>query len=262
MAFCRLSKEKLQGGCAMNRERQVIVELKNVSKSFATQNGRLQVLTDVSFQVYAGEIVALVGPSGCGKTTILQIITGLLDSDNGGVIKDPDLRLGYVFQEPRLLPWKTVDQNISSMQANLLSPPEAAPVRQKLLERTGLQAYKDAYPLQLSGGLRQRVELVRALAVKPELILMDEPFQSVDLALKHRLQELLLDEYNREGFGVLLVTHSPEDAVMLADRVIVLSEKPTVICREIEIDIPRKERSIKNATIFSRLAEILQYVLK
>ena len=163
-----------------------------------------------------------------------------------------------MFQEPRLLPWKTVEANIALVQQNFLTSDEARDFRSRLLEETGLAAYKDAYPLQLSGGQRQRLELVRALAVRPQLLLMDEPFQSVDLALRHQLQKLVLEEQTSEQFSILLVTHSPEEAVLLADRVLILSDKPAVILREITISTPRPNRSYKNEEIALISEEILR----
>lgn len=242
----------------MNREQQAVLELKQIHKSFAAAGGRLKVLAGLSLRLYHGEIVALVGPSGCGKTTLLNIIAGQLRVDRGELDKSPELRTAYVFQEPRLLPWKTVEANIALVQQNFLTSDEARDFRNRLLEETGLAAYKDAYPLQLSGGQRQRLELVRALAVRPQLLLMDEPFQSVDLALRHQLQKLVLEEQTSEQFSILLVTHSPEEAVLLADRVLILSDKPAVILREITISTPRPNRSYKNEEIALISEEILR----
>lgn len=242
----------------MNREQQAVLELKQIHKSFAAAGGRLKVLAGLSLRLYHGEIVALVGPSGCGKTTLLNIIAGQLRVDRGELDKSPELRTAYVFQEPRLLPWKTVEANIALVQQNFLTSDEARDFRSRLLEETGLAAYKDAYPLQLSGGQRQRLELVRALAVRPQLLLMDEPFQSVDLALRHQLQKLVLEEQTSEQFSILLVTHSPEEAVLLADRVLILSDKPAVILREFTISTPRPNRSYKNEEIALISEEILR----
>jgi len=244
----------------MNKGRHVLVEMRNIAKSFPAPQSRLPVLADLSLRIHAGEITAVMGPSGCGKTTLLQITAGLLDWDQGELIKESGLRLAYVFQEPRLLPWMTVEENIRLAQGGFLPPAEAEPLRLRLLKRTGLELYRKAYPLQLSGGLRQRVELVRALAVKPDLLLMDEPFQAVDLGWKEQLQELLLEEHSQAGFGVILVTHNPEDALMLADRVVVLSDKPTVIRKEFPVRIPRDQRSIRTGPLLEQLGEVLELV--
>lgn len=239
-----------------------ILELNQIQKSFRNNNGNLRVLQDVSFQVYPGEIVALIGPSGCGKTTLLNIVAGLTAPDRGGLEKPAGLRLAFAFQEPRLLPWKTVEANLSFVQHNFLLPSEAAEVRDNLLQRTGLEPYRNVYPAQLSGGMKQRLEIVRALSIRPQLLLMDEPFKSLDLALKYQLQELIFERHAEEKFAILLITHDPEEAVMQADRIIVLTDKPTNIYREIIIDLPRRERSIKNPELYQKLEEILGFLLK
>jgi len=245
----------------MKRGNDFLLELRNIYKSFRNNNGELRVLEDVSLKLREGEIVALVGPSGCGKTTLLNIISGLLFPDRGELSFREGLRLGYIFQEPRLLPWKSVEANIAFVQENFLGEVEGKQIRERLLERTGLLDYREAYPAQLSGGMKQRLEMVRALAIRPELLLMDEPFKSLDIGLKYQLQELLLEEYGREKFGIFLITHDPEEAVLLADRVIILSEKPTGIRREILLDLPRAERSLKNEEIYSKFEEILELII-
>ncbi|HOA41463.1 MAG TPA: ATP-binding cassette domain-containing protein [Halanaerobiales bacterium] len=245
----------------MKRGNRVLLELKNIYKSFRNNKGDLRVLEDISIKIQEGEIVALVGPSGCGKTTLLNIISGLLVPDKGDLFLKEGLRLAYIFQEPRLLPWKSVTGNIAFVQENFLPEEEGREVRERLLARTGLLDYKDVYPAQLSGGMKQRLEMVRALAIKPELVLMDEPFKSLDIGLKYQLQELLLEEYRQQAFAIFLITHDPEEAVLLADRVIILSDKPTGIRKEIRLDIPRQERSLKNEEIYSKFEEILALIL-
>ncbi|MDI9478723.1 MAG: ATP-binding cassette domain-containing protein [Bacillota bacterium] len=245
----------------MKRGNRVLLELKNIYKSFRNNKGDLRVLEDISIKIQEGEIVALVGPSGCGKTTLLNIISGLLVPDKGDLFLKEGLRLAYIFQEPRLLPWKSVTGNIAFVQENFLPEEEGREVRERLLARTGLLDYKDVYPAQLSGGMKQRLEMVRALAIKPELVLMDEPFKSLDIGLKYQLQELLLEEYRQQAFAIFLITHDPEEAVLLADRVIILSDKPTGIRREIFLDIPREERSLKQEEIYSKYEEILELII-
>ncbi|NMB19523.1 MAG: ABC transporter ATP-binding protein [Firmicutes bacterium] len=239
-----------------------ILELNKVQKSFKTNDAQLKVLDDLSLTVQAGELVALVGPSGCGKTTLLNLVAGLIEPDQGQVTKRANLRLAYVFQEPRLLPWKTVGDNISFVQDNFLLPSEARGIREDLLQKTGLLASQDVYPAQLSGGMKQRLEIARALSVQPQLLLMDEPFKSLDVALKYQLQDLILAEQAKEGFAVLFITHDPIEAVMLADRVIVLSDKPTRIYEELFIDMPRELRQITDEQIYGKSEEILDFLLR
>lgn len=239
-----------------------ILELNKVQKSFKTNDAQLKVLDDLSLTVQAGELVALVGPSGCGKTTLLNLVAGLIEPDQGQVTKRANLQLAYVFQEPRLLPWKTVGDNISFVQDNFLLPSEARGIREDLLQKTGLLASQDVYPAQLSGGMKQRLEIARALSVQPQLLLMDEPFKSLDVALKYQLQDLILAEQAKEGFAVLFITHDPIEAVMLADRVIVLSDKPTRIYEELFIDMPRELRQITDEQIYGKSEEILDFLLR
>ncbi len=253
-------KEESQGGIGMT-SKNPIMEINHIYKHFTSSQGKLQVLEDISLKIEKDEIVALVGPSGCGKTTLLNIIAGLISADQGELKIAEALRLGYIFQEPRLLPWNTVVDNISFVQENFLSVTEAQSIRERLLHATGLWADRDAYPAQLSGGMKQRLEFVRALAIKPDLLLMDEPFKSLDIALKYQLQELLLAEYSRDSFAILFITHDPEEAVMLADRVIVISQKPARISREFRIAVAREERSLKDDQLYQILEDILAIVL-
>lgn len=245
----------------MKRGNNILLELRNIYKNFTNNNGELRVLEDISLKIHGREIVALVGPSGCGKTTLLNLISGLIAPERGELYLREGLRLAYIFQEPRLLPWKTVEANIAFVQENFLAEEEGRQMRDRLLARTGLLDYGGVYPAQLSGGMKQRLEIVRALAIRPELLLMDEPFKSLDLGLKYQLQELLLEEYRQEGFAVFFITHDPEEAVLLADRVIILSDKPTGIRREIFLDIPREERSLKQEEIYSKYEEILELII-
>lgn len=180
------------------------MELRSVYKRFTTSGNELKVLENISLSIYAGEIVALVGPSGCGKTTLLNIAADLLKPNQGDVVQRQNLRTAYIFQEPRLLPWKTAEANISFVQDSFLPPEEAAVVRADLLRKTGLAPFRDAFPAQLSGGMKQRLEIIRALSVKPELLLMDEPFKSLDIDLKYQLQELILEQHAQDQFAVLL----------------------------------------------------------
>lgn len=221
---------------------KVVLEFKGISKSFPNKNGSLQVLKDFSLTIRKGEIVALVGPSGCGKTTLLNIAAGLVERDSGELVLDREKRLAYVFQEPRLLPWKTVDENIWFVQEQFLEAENARLLRNRLLEKAELSAFRNAYPAALSGGMKQRVELIRALSVEPEVLLMDEPFKSLDVALRTQLWDLLLEEHERQGFTMLFSTHDPGEAMILADRVVILTDKPARIMHEVVMDEPRDRR--------------------
>ncbi|NPB01334.1 MAG: ABC transporter ATP-binding protein [Methanopyri archaeon] len=220
-----------------------VLEVKNLVKSYDD----LLVLDHVSFDVHEGEFLAVVGPSGCGKTTLLRIIAGLEDYDEGEVllrgepIEGPGPDRAMVFQEYAVFPWKTVLENV--MFAPLmrgLDPEEAERIARKYLKVVpGLEGFEDEYPKKLSGGMRQRVAIARALAAEPEILLMDEPFAAVDAQTRNRMQEELLKIWKETEKTILLVTHNVEEAVFLADRVMVLSNRPAKVVDVVDIDLPR-----------------------
>ncbi|WGR95072.1 ABC transporter ATP-binding protein [Bradyrhizobium sp. ISRA435] len=216
--------------------------------------GALDVLDDVSFTVRAGEVVAIVGPSGCGKSTLLSILGGLLRPSKGaaelrGAPPADSLNpLTFVFQDFALLPWNTVEQNVAfPLLHTSLSAGERRAVIDDALRRTGLSDFRATYPKQLSGGMRQRVGIARALAVRPAILLMDEPLSALDL----QTRELLMEDFVRllaDGeMGAVYVTHNLEEAVRLADRVVVLSRRPGRITEIVTITMTRAERAVADA---------------
>jgi ABC-type nitrate/sulfonate/bicarbonate transport system ATPase subunit len=209
------------------------VTIKN--KCFRTAaGGRLEVLGELAFSLAPGEVAALVGPSGCGKTTLLRIIAGLDREFEGRVTLPAHGTLGMVFQEPRLLPWRSVEQNVR------LAAPGAADSNLDALFRTlGLAAHRTYYPGELSLGLARRVALARAFAVEPDLLLLDEPFVSLDDALAARLRDELAELVNRRPVTTLLVTHNVEEAIGLADRLLLLSASPARVLAEVPVARPR-----------------------
>jgi sulfonate transport system ATP-binding protein len=208
-------------------------------KSFHAASGRkLQVLGELSLRLGGGEVGALVGPSGCGKTTLLRIIAGL-DRDYDGSVRLPDHgRLGMVFQEPRLLPWRTLEQNV-----RLAAPGAKDAVLEVLFRALGLDAHRHHYPGELSLGLARRVALARAFAVEPDLLLLDEPFVSLDDALAERLRDELAELVSNRPVTTLLVTHNVEEAIGLADRLFLLSPSPARVLAEVPIERPRAKRT-------------------
>ena len=196
--------------------------------------GSLHVLGELAFSLKSGEVVALVGPSGCGKTTLLRIISGLDHDFQGRVALPAAGRLGMVFQEPRLLAWRTVEQNVR-LAAPRMSDDELA----ALFEMLELTAHRNHYPGELSLGLARRVALARAFAVDPDLLLLDEPFVSLDAELALRLREELADLVDRRSPMTLLVTHNLDEAIGLADRLLFLSPSPARILAEIPVVSPR-----------------------
>jgi len=198
----------------------------------------LEVLRDLSFSLRQGEVAALVGPSGCGKTTTLRIIAGL-ERDYEGTLRRPAAgRLGMVFQEPRLLPWRTVEENV-----RLVAPAIDVIELTTLFDVLELGVHRAHYPGELSLGLARRVALARAFAVSPELLLLDEPFVSLDAALASRLRDTLATLVDRRNVTTLLVTHDLDEAVVLADRILLLSARPAHILADVPIPIPRDARS-------------------
>lgn len=200
-------------------------------------------LAGLSLQVAAGEFVALVGPSGCGKTTFLNIVAGL-DRDFAGDVQlapRPDghpARVGYVFQEPRLLPWRTVYENI----ALVLPPHRANAVVGDLLKAVGLPKVQDLYPPQLSVGMSRRVAIARAFAIEPDLLLMDEPFVSLDHDTVEQLRDLLLKLWHARPTTVLFVTHDVREALVLADRLVLLSGTPGRVLADVPVSLARNRR--------------------
>jgi ABC-type nitrate/sulfonate/bicarbonate transport system ATPase subunit len=220
-------------------------------KFFRAASGRnLHVLGDLNFSLGNGEVAALVGPSGCGKTTLLRIIAGL-DRDYQGTVRLPaHCRLGMVFQEPRLLPWRSVEANVR------LAAPEATDATLDALFQTlGLTAHRAHYPGELSLGLARRVALARAFAVAPDLLVLDEPFVSLDAALAERLRSELVELVTRRPVTTLLVTHDIDEAIGLADRLLVMSASPARVVAEVPVARPRGTHTAEEiAAIRSEIA--------
>lgn len=234
------------------------VRLEGVSRAFM---GR-PVLRDFHLEVGAGEIVCLLGPSGCGKTTLLNITAGLLPPDAGRVHVQG--RLGYVFQEPRLLPWRTVHDNIAfGLKAMGMPSMERDARVEDYVARMGLAGAARLYPHQLSGGMRQRVALARALIIEPDVLLLDEPFKSLDVLLRLDLLGLLLAEWRRRPRAMLFVTHDVEEAALVAHRVVLLAGSPPLtITAELESTRPPDERHPGDAEVQTMAARIYDVLLK
>lgn len=220
--------------------------LHDVGLTYATRRGEIAALDEVSLQVADGEFVALLGPSGCGKSTVLKLAAGLLPATRGTVqvasqpVCGPGRHTGVVFQKPNLLPWKTVLENVL-LPAKTLGLP-LAPARQRareLLELVGLADFAADYPFELSGGMQQRVGIARMLLHDPELLLMDEPFAALDALSREGLMLELQRIWGQQRKSVLFITHSIQEAVFLADRVLVMSTRPGKIIEDLTIALPR-----------------------
>lgn len=218
-----------------------------VSKSFVTRTRTVSALQSVSFQLLPGEFVCLLGPSGSGKSTLLRIIGGLLAADSGAIyfqgqpLPEPRADIGFVFQSTNLMPWRTVLENVL-LPHEVQQGKADAGVRKTahhLLTLMGLQGFEQAYPQTLSGGMRQRVVLARTLLQRPQLLLMDEPFGALDALTRERLNVELLRLHESQHLTTLMVTHSIQEAVFLADRVLVISERPGRLVADIPIPLAR-----------------------
>jgi len=218
-----------------------LLDVRIVRKAFRSAAGeRADVLSDVAFTLAHGEVGAFVGPSGCGKTTMLRIIAGL-DRDFDGAVARPSGAIGMVFQEPRLLPWRTVEENI-----RLIAPAVDAATLASLFDTLGLSAHRAHFPGELSLGLARRVALARAFAVAPRLLVLDEPFTSLDAPLAARLRDELALLVDRRPATTLLVTHDLDEAVRLADRLFLLSARPARILATMPIAQPRAARGAED----------------
>lgn len=221
----------------------------NISKEFATSHGKpLPVLQNISLTLNKEEFVALVGPSGCGKSTLLNITAGLLPPTSGSV-KFTDIeenyipRMSIVFQETGLFPWRSVYDNIAfGLEAAGMPAPEHQERIAHYIELVGLKGFEKSFPHQLSGGMRQRVGIARALAIEPDLLLMDEPFSALDAQTRTIMQEELVTLWEKTRLTTLYVTHNIQEALMLADRVVLLSRRPGKISKILNITIPRADR--------------------
>jgi NitT/TauT family transport system ATP-binding protein len=227
------------------------VRIQRVAKSFRSVSGQtVEALTPIDIDIAEGEFVSIVGPSGCGKTTLLRIVAGIEKSFSGAVkvggedVRGPRRDVGTVFQRSELLEWRTIRRNIL-LPAEIQRRPAAAAqdLADELLEASGLAQFADSYPHELSGGMQQRAAIARALVVEPAVLLLDEPFGALDAMTRERMNLYLAQVCERRSISAMLITHSFEEAVLLSDRVIVLSERPGRVVASIAIDLP-KPRSV------------------
>ena len=226
-----------------------LIRVEHVDKSFASRHGSISIMQDITFEVKDSDFVALVGPSGCGKSTLLRLIQGLDHPTSGEIffreqkVDTVCSQMAMVFQSFALYPWLTVSQNVAFGLEALGWPPQRIdPQVERYISVTGLDGFQEAYPRELSGGMRQRVGLARALAVEPAVLLMDEPFSALDPLTAESLREEVLQLWRDPQLppdAVLLVSHNIEEAIQLADRVIVLSRRPGTILAQVSVDLPR-----------------------
>jgi len=239
------------------------LSIQHISKEFVARGETVRVLDDVNFSVDQGEFLAIVGPSGCGKSTLLRIIQGLEDPTAGAVtlagkpLSSSSADRGFVFQQDSLYPWRSVLQNVI-LGLEIMGEPRVKAIERamSLIDLVGLKGFEKHYPHELSGGMRQRVNLARALAIDPEMLLMDEPFAALDALTRETMQQELLRIAAAAHKTVLFITHQIDEAVLLADRVLVMSARPGRVLETIPIDLPRpRSLSIKRSQEFQALVD-------
>lgn len=214
----------------------------------------LSVIDGWNLKVEKGERVVLFGPSGCGKTTFLKIVAGLEEKSSGSFDIDYE-RIGFVFQEPRLIPWRNVKRNLSVV----LEDDEKIV---QILKKTRLEGFEFYLPSQLSGGMKQRVNLARALLVDPDLLVLDEPFGSLDLPIKLGIMQDINSLWEAEKFTVLMVTHDVKEALYLGNRVLLLSKRPSRVLKEFRVNLSRKERNLSSPVFATLEAQLIREILE
>lgn len=240
------------------------LDVQNVSKVYGEGETAVKALDDVSLDVDDQEFISILGPSGCGKSTLLRIIDGLLEPTSGKILIDGEEVVksgqdrGMVFQSFNLFPWRTVLENVAfGLEIAGYSSQEQREIASEYVEMVGLGDFKDAYPKELSGGMQQRVGLARALAIDPEILLMDEPFGALDAQTRELMQIELLKIWSEYQKTSVFVTHDIEEAIFLSDRVVVLTDRPGTIHEIVDVpfDRPRYERDLKASAEFGELRE-------
>jgi len=242
---------------------QAKLELKDISMVFSRRGQRFQALRDVSIQVAAGQFISIVGASGCGKTTLLRIVDGLTTPTRGQVWVDgqavarPGPDRGFVFQQDALFPWRTVlDNVIFGLEVQGKPKREARERADVLVRLVGLSGFEQHFPHELSGGMRQRANLARALTIDPDVLLMDEPFASLDAQTREIMQSELLRIWRSNRKTVLFVTHQIDEAVYLSDRVVVMTSRPGQVKAVLDVDLPRpRDLSVKRTPRFLELVD-------
>ena len=235
------------------------IEVKNLTKTFENMEKKaFKVLDNISLEVKKEEFVSVLGPSGCGKSTLLNTVSGLETFDSGSIMvsgkpvssANGNARIGYVFQNPRLLNWMTIEKNITYALSGTDIPKEQwKGIAQDAIKTVGLKGVENSYPLQLSGGMQQRVSIARALAIKPDIILMDEPFSHLDEITAEKLRKELLDVWQKTKVSILFVTHDMSEAVFLSDKIYMMSAKPTTIFMEYRVKMKRPRNKLDGSLL-------------
>jgi NitT/TauT family transport system ATP-binding protein len=252
--------------------KRLAVEVRNVSLTFETADGKVDALSNVSLQVAEGEFVSFIGPSGCGKTTMLRVVADLQQPTSGTLLVNGmsaeqarlERRYGYVFQAPALFPWRTIEKNITlPLEVMGFSSAEQRQRAARYLALVNLTGFERKFPWQLSGGMQQRVSIARALSFDPELLLMDEPFGALDEIVRDHLNEQLLQLWDKTGKTVLFVTHSIPEAVFLSTKIVVMSPRPGRIIDIIDCNFPRvRTLEVRETPEFLKIAQRVRIGLR
>ena len=246
------------------------LELRNVSKEFAAKRGSLLALSHIDLYVETGEIICVVGASGSGKSMLLRLVAGLELPTSGEIVVDgeqvvgPGPDRGMVFQDYTLYPWMTVARNVQfGLRLQRIPKLEREERAAEILDIVGLTAFARAHPGELSGGMRQRVAIARALVCQPKILLMDEPFGALDVQTKEAMQQFLLEVWRQTGTSILLITHDVGEAVLLAQRVYVLSAQPGMVRQELTIDLPgARDHRLKRSDVFQDYQEAISDLIR
>lgn len=250
------------------------ITVDRLSVRFRTAQSTVTALEEVSFEIPARSFVTIVGPSGCGKTTLLKVLSGVLSPSSGSVKFDGQVigrqnvvgQVGYVFQRPLLLPWRTALENVMltlEVARKDMSRAERLAEAHRWLEITGLKGFEGRYPNELSGGMQQRVSISRALAFRPQLLLMDEPFAALDEITRETLQEELLQLWSKVETTVVFITHSIPEAALLSERIVVMSARPGTVVEQIEVPLSRpRSEATRALPAFGELATHIRHLLR
>lgn len=250
-----------------------VIEVENINKTFISEKTKILVLDNVNFSVGKDEFVCIVGPSGCGKSTLLRMMAGLEKPDSGRIlfngqpITRPSPKIAMVFQLFGLLPWKTAIENVEvPLEVLGIVKQSRVHIAEEYLQMVGLEGFENTYPHDLSGGMKQRVGIARALALKPEVLLMDEPFSSLDELTAKTLRELVMNIWRNPTLPTntfIMVSHNVEEAVFMADRVIIMSPRPAKVIGEVKVNIPRPRiKYLRDKEYFRFIDEVMSLLEK
>ena len=224
-----------------------IIKINNLSKKYFDKNNEVLAIDNINLDIYEGEFLVIVGPSGCGKSTLLNIIGGIDNKSDGKIIIDNNIKIGYMLQSDCLFSWLTIlDNALLGLKINNMLNEDNINYVEKLLKLYGLEEFKDKYPSSLSGGMRQRVALIRTLALKPDILLLDEPFSALDYQTRLMVADDVYKIIKKENKTVIMITHDIGEAISIGDRIVVLSDRPSKVKNIFDINLTDKSSPINN----------------